>query len=148
MFSEKAYTRAKVSLPWCQRRLTGSAQVAQGVVHPAHVPHAVMVIAARGRGGRRAARPRRRDSSAIMTMPGWRRYAVVFGFLDEVDGFQVLAVTALVGTPLAVLTRVVQVEYRGHGANDAQVARRGSPPASTGRWRPEVTALRRPKLKT
>ena len=93
------------------------AQVAQGVVHPAHVPlHAVAEAATRGRCGH--ARPRRgflgdHDDAGVTTIRGR------VGFLDEVDGFQVLAATVLVGTPLAVLTRVIQVEHRGHGV-DAQ----------------------------
>ena len=40
-------------------------------------------------------------------------------FLEEVDGNQVFAAAVLIGNPLALLARVVQVEHRGHGV-DAQ----------------------------
>ncbi len=40
-------------------------------------------------------------------------------FLEEIDGFQVLAAAVLVGQPLAGLARVVEVEHGGNGV-DAQ----------------------------
>ena len=91
------------------------AQVAQGVVHPAHVPlHAVAEATARGRGGH--AGPCRgllgdHDDAGVTTVRGR------VGFLDELDGLQVLAATVLVGAPLAVLARVVQVQHRGNGVD-------------------------------
>ena len=92
-------------------------QVAQGVVHPPHVPlQAEAQAAVLGGGG--DARPRRgllggHDDAGVLAVGGGG------GLLQEADGLQVLAAAELVGMPLAVLARVVQVEHGGHGV-DAQ----------------------------
>ena len=88
------------------------AEVAQRVVHPAHVPLHAVAEATAGRRGSHAG-PRRgllgdHDDAGVTTV----RCRVCF--LDELDSLQVLAATVLVGTPLAVLARVVQVQHRGH----------------------------------
>ena len=91
------------------------AEVAQGVVHPAHIPLHAVAEATAGRRGSHAG-PRRgllgdHDDAGVTTVRGRVR------FLNEVDGLQVLAATVLVRTPLAVLARVIQVQHRGHSVN-------------------------------
>ena len=92
-------------------------QVAQGVVHPAHVP--LQAEAEPAAGGRlRDARPRGRllgdRHDAGHALVGRR-----VGLLEQADGLEVLAAAVDVGDPLAVLARVVEVEHRGDGV-DAQ----------------------------
>ena len=87
--------------------------VAQSVVHPPHVPLQAIAEA--------PARSWRRN-----TGPGSRffgnhddtRVAAVdsgVGFLDELDGLKIFSPTELVGAPLTLFTRVVQVEHRCDG---------------------------------
>ena len=86
--------------------------VAQGVVHPAHVPLQAEAQAATA-GRCRHAGPRRgllgdHDDPRVVAVGGG------VGLLDELDRLQVLAPAVLVGAPLTVLARVVEVEHRGH----------------------------------
>ena len=87
--------------------------VLERVVHPAHVPLEAEPQAAH-EGGLGDARPRGR----LLRDHGDAGYALVdrrVQLLQEGDGIEVLAATELVGVPLAVLARVVQVEHRCDG---------------------------------
>ena len=115
--------------------------VAQGVVHPAHVPlQAEPETAEIGRAGH--ARPRRRllghgdDPGSALVDGGVH-------LLQEGDGVEVLPAAVLVGTPLPGLAGVVEVEHRCdridaqaidvvllapvHGVRDEEVADLGAP---------------------
>ena len=93
------------------------AEVAQRVVHPAHVPlqpEAEAALARRlgdaGPGG--GLLGDRDDAGDPLVGRG-------VGLLEQPDGLEVLASAVDVGQPLAVLARVVEVEHRGDGV-DAQ----------------------------
>ena len=92
-------------------------EVAERVVHPAHVPLVAEAEAAVVDGPAHH-RPRRR-------LLGDHHHAGMLGEHDgvqlsqEVDGVEVLAAAESVGHPLARLARVVEVQHRGDGV-DAQ----------------------------
>ena len=85
------------------------AQVGQGVVHPAHVPLEAEPEPAQ------VHRPRHpRPGGRLLGDHGDAGHPLVAGGVDllqERDGVQVLPAAVLVGHPLAVLARVVQVQH-------------------------------------
>ena len=89
--------------------------VAQGVVHPAHVPLQAEPQAAEIRGPRDAGQGGRffgdRQHAGILQV------GLVVQFLEERDGLEVFAAAELVGDPLAFLAAVVEIEHRGHGVD-------------------------------
>ena len=92
-------------------------KVAQGVVHPSHVPfeaeaEAAVIRRARDAAARRCSPPR---SSAPRAPARDRRVEVA----QEGDRFEVLPSAIRVGEPLAVLARIIQIEHRRDGI-DAQ----------------------------
>ena len=94
-------------------------EVAQGVVHPAHVPlQPEAQAAARGRLGDAGPRGRllgdRHDAGHQLV--GGR-----VGLLEQADRLEVLATAVHVGDPLAVLARVVEVEHRRDGVDPQPV---------------------------
>ncbi len=85
----------------------------QGVVHPPHVPLEAEAQAARV-GRVRHARPRGRflgDRDGA----GRMRIRRLVGLAQEVDGIEVLVAAVLIGDPLALPARVIEVEHRGDG---------------------------------
>ena len=111
-------------------RLVGD--VGQRVVHPAHVPLQPEAQAAQVRRPGDA-RPGRgllgdRDDAGHALVD--RRV----GLLQQLHGLEVLAAAVLVGHPLAVLARVVEVEHRGDGV-DPQAVDVELLAASRARWR-------------
>ena len=87
--------------------------VAQRIVHPAHVPFQIESQAAKIDGTRNRGPCRRflRDRQRA-------RMALVQHFiqpLDEGDGLQVLAAAQLIGNPLACFAGIIEVQHRGHG---------------------------------
>ena len=92
-------------------------EVAERVVHPAHVPLEAEAEAAEV-GRPRHARPGRgllgdRHGAGVAAVDH------LVELLEERDRVEVLAPAELVRQPLALLARVVEVEHRGHGV-DAQ----------------------------
>ncbi len=92
-------------------------EVAQRVVHPAHVPLEAEAQAADVRGPRDAGPGGRLLGRA--DDPRLAGVGDLVELLEERDRLQVLAPAVLVGHPLAGLAGVVEVEHRGHGV-DAQ----------------------------
>ena len=86
--------------------------VAQGVVHPAHVPLEVEAQAAgiRGRGHAREGRGLLGHGEAAGAL---HTHHLVHA-LEQGNGLQVLAPAVYVGHPLTVVARVVAVEHGGH----------------------------------
>ena len=91
-------------------------EVAQRVVHPAHVPLEAEAQAA-DVGRPRDARPRGRLLGGRDDRPARGRAGTVVELLEERDRLEVLAPAELVGDPLALLARVVEVEHRGDGVD-------------------------------
>ena len=91
------------------------AHVAQGVVHPAHVPFELEAEAADFGGvadaGEGGAFFGDGDGAALFVLQDG------VGALQEVDGFEVFAAAVLVWHPFAVFARVVAVDHRGDGIN-------------------------------
>ena len=86
--------------------------VAQGVVHPPHVPLVAEAQAAGIHGTRH-----RREAGAFLGHGDDPRHLAIGGHvhpLEHRDRFQVLAPAMDVGDPLAFLPRIVAVEHRGH----------------------------------
>ena len=86
-------------------------QILQRVVHPAHIPlEAESDAALVRRGGdawiRGGLLGDHHDARVVLVRRG-------IGFLEEVDGFEVLAPAVDIGVPLAGLAAVVEVEHRG-----------------------------------
>ena len=90
-------------------------EVAERVVHPAHVPLEAEAQAAQVRRPRHA-RPRGRLLGG-RDDPGLAAVHDLVELLEERDRVQVLAPAELVGDPLALAPRVVEVEHRGHGVD-------------------------------
>ena len=92
-------------------------QVAQRVVHPAHVPLHAEAEAADIDGCDTP--PQAVDSSAIGEHAGEGSVQMHVEILEELDRLEVLAAAVVVGNPLARFARIVEVEHRGDGI-DAQ----------------------------
>ena len=93
--------------------------VTQGVVHPPHVPLEAKAQATLLGGGGNA-----RPGGGLLSAHDDTRVLAVssgVGFLQEADSFKVLATTVLVGAPLAVVTRVVQVKHGSYGVHTQAV---------------------------
>ena len=121
------------------------ADVAQRVVHPAHVPLEAEAEAA-GIGRDATRRGQAVDSSAIVTMPGSVRVDRLVHAPQEVDRFEVLVAAVPVRDPLAGLARVVEVEHRRHRI-DAQAVELVALEPEHAHWRPGSRRPRwRPKL--
>ena len=88
------------------------AEVAERVVHPAHVPLEGEAQPAQIR----RARHLRPGGGLLGDGHHARELGVrqVVELADEVDGLEVLAPAVLVGNPLPGLPRIIQVEHRGH----------------------------------
>ena len=84
--------------------------IAQGVVHPTHVPF-ILEIQPFGAGyvGKRGRFfGNFRSTGRFLLQHG-------VGVMQKADGFQIFATAVLVGYPLAVVARIIAVNHRGHG---------------------------------
>ena len=120
-------------------------QILQGVVHPTHVPlEAESQTTGVGRRGdawvSRGFLGDHHDARIVLVCRG-------VGFLEEVDGFEILAAAVDVRMPLAGLTAVVQVQHRGDRVHTKRVDMELIQPEA-GVGHQEVRTSRRPKLNT
>ncbi len=94
-------------------------EVAQGVVHPAHVPLEAEPQASQ------VSRPR--HTRPARRFLGDRQNARVFAMaefiepFEEIDRFEVFVAAVNVGDPLTGFARVVEIDHRGHGVDSQSV---------------------------
>ncbi len=91
------------------------AEVAERVVHPAHVPFEAESQPAHV-GGARNAGPRGRFLGNRQNA-GVLQVRLQIEFLDERNGLQIFAAAKFVGNPIARLPAVIEVQHRGHGVD-------------------------------